>query len=90
MRAIGWAPSKASSEPMTSAAAPSVIPGALPAVTEPPSGWKAGLSFASASREVSDRGPSSVLTTVSPFRPGTVTGTISSSKRPASWAAIAR
>ena len=36
---------------MTSAAAPSVMPGALPAVTVPPSGWKAGFSFASASSD---------------------------------------
>ena len=75
---------------MTSAAAPSVMPGALPAVTVPPSGWKAGFSLASASRLESARGPSSTLTTVGPFLPGTVTGTISSSKRPASCAAMAR
>ena len=66
------------------------MPGALPAVTVPPSGWNAGFSFSSASSVESERGPSSAATMVSPFLPGTVTGTISSSNRPASCAAIAR
>ena len=46
------------------------MPGALPAVTVPPSGWKAGFSFASASSVESERGPSSAPTIVSPFLPG--------------------
>ncbi len=70
MRAIGWAPFSASSDAITSAAAPSVMPGALPAVTVPPSGWKAGRSLASASSVESARGPSSAEMTVSPFLPG--------------------
>jgi hypothetical protein len=65
------------------------MPGALPAVTVPPSGWKAGLSFASASALVSARGASSLSIVVGPYLPGTVTGTISSSNAPDSWAAIA-
>ncbi len=82
------------------AAAPSVIPGALPAVTVPssapprssPAGSsKAGFRRASASAVVSRRGLSSTSTTVSrPFASRTVTGAISSAKRPPSWAATAR
>src|SRR6516225_6392963 len=47
-----------SAEVTISAAAPSLVPGALPAVTVPP-GLKAGLSLAKASRVVSARGDSS-------------------------------
>ena len=61
--------------------APSLTPGALPAVVVP-SGSKTGWSAASFSSVVSRRIPSSAIT--SP------TATISSSKRPASCAAAAR
>src|SRR3954449_9285663 len=67
---------------------PSFTPGELPAVCEP---WSplSGLSFASVSSDESRRGPSSTSTTVSPFLPLTVTGTISSGRRPSSVALIA-
>ena len=87
---MGVAPSSASSPAITSAAAPSVMPGALPAVTVPPSGWNAGFSFASASVDVSRRGFSSTLTVSGPFLPWTVTGTSSASNAPLSMAAMAR
>ena len=64
-----------SSDAITSAAAPSLIPDELPAVTVPPA-RNAGFSAASFSSVVSGRGCSS--RTTSP------TGTSSSSKRPAS------
>ena len=66
----------------TTAAAPSEIGEAVPAVMVP-SGRKLGRSLASDSRVVSARTPSSAVTTVSPRRLFTVTGTISSSNRPA-------
>ena len=78
------------------AAAPSDICDELPAVTVPFM-WNAGLSAASASSEVSARGPSSILKMIS-VRFGllplgvvklTGTGTISSSNLPASMAAKA-
>ena len=73
----------------SSAAAPSFTPLALPAVTVP-SGRTTPLSLASASRLVS-RGCSSLLTMIaSPFFCGTVTGTISASKKPDFCAATAR
>ena len=82
-----------SAEATRVAAAPSFSGLELPAVTVPPS-LKTGGSFARRSSDVSRRGPSSASTTVSPpffpdAGPGTVTGTISSSNRPASWAATA-
>ena len=40
------------------------MPGALPAVTVPPSGWKAGFSLASASSDVSRPRVLSASTTV--------------------------
>ena len=101
IRASGLRPRRSTSRSLatTVAAAPSVIPGALPAVTVPsiaeprssPSGRaKAGLSRARASIVESRRGPSSMLTIVSrPFASRTVTGASSASKRPASIAAIA-
>ncbi len=92
IRAIGAKPSRsARSRPTTSrAAAPSFRPEELPAVTVP-SVLKAGRSAASFSASVSGRGCSSVSTTIAgPFRCGTSTGTISSSKRPSSMAAAAR
>ena len=82
----------------TTAAAPSLICDELPAVTVPLT-WNAGRSFASASTDVSRRGPSSAEITTSVVAIGLeaegvsrvdVTGTISSVKRPASCAARAR
>jgi hypothetical protein len=83
----------------TVAAAPSVMPGALPAVTVPsvasprssPAGSaKTGFRRARAWALVSRRGPSSVVTTASrPFASRIVTAAVSASKRPASMAAIA-
>ena len=84
IRAIGFTPERfaRSAEVTTSAAAPSFTPGALPAVTVPPS-LKAGLSFASASSDVSSRGPSSTAkATASPFFWGMGTGRISSLNLP--------
>ena len=67
---------------------PVTMPEALPAVTVP-SLAKAGRSLASASMVVPCFGCSSSATTVSPRRPLTVTGAISSLKRPAFCAASA-
>ena len=88
MRANGVMPSsRALVSLMTiTAAAPSLSGQALPAVTVPPS-RNTGLRPASPSRVVPGRGPSSLVTT-SPL--GVVTGMISRSKKPASWAATAR
>jgi hypothetical protein len=73
----------------SSAQAPSFTPLALPAVTVP-SGRTTPLSLASDSRLVS-RGCSSLLTmTESPFFCGTLTGTISASKKPDFCEATAR
>ena len=90
IRAIGTTPraSAADARIKTSAAAPSLIPDALPAVTVP-SLAKAGRSFASVSTEVPCFGCSSSDTITSPLRPLIVTGTISSVKRPAFCAASA-
>ena len=90
--AIGRSPSSRarSASTRSSAAAPSLMPELLPAVTVPPV-LNAGLSAASASAEVSGRGCSSRSTTVdAPLRPATVTGTSWPSNRPASMAATAR
>ena len=91
MRASGVTPRRAASWSVisTTAAAPSLIPEALPAVTVPPSRRKLGRSFCSTSKVVPCLGYSSASTTVSPLRPGTLTATISSLKRPAFWAASA-
>ncbi len=63
----------AASEAMISAAAPSLTPEALPAVTVPPCRNGVG-SFSSASSEVSARGCSSLSTTIGSFlRCGIVT-----------------
>ena len=72
----------------TSAPAPSLTPGELPAVCDP--FLTSPGSLASASSDEPRRGASSTSTTVSPFRPVTVTDTISSASRPSSVAAIAR
>jgi hypothetical protein len=67
---------------MISAAAPSLTPDALPAVTEPPA-RNGALSLASCSSVVSGRGCSSVSTTIgSPLRRGISTATISLARRP--------
>src|SRR6266850_1237653 len=85
MRAIGFFPLLFPHplDPMTSAAAPSLIPEALPAVTTPPS--NRGLSFASWSSVASRRGCSSRLI-VSPaasfFLAGKVMAWISPWKNP--------
>jgi len=73
----------------TTADAPSLTPGALPAVTVP-SFLNAGFNARNASIVVSRRGDSSVSNvTGSPFLPGISTGTISRRNMPASIAAIA-
>src|SRR5258708_6597570 len=72
----------------TTAAAPSLIPEALPAVTVP-SFSNAGLSLAIESSVAPWRGYSSVSTTMSPLRDLMVTGTISSLNLPAFCAASA-
>ena len=72
----------------TTAAAPSLMPDALPAVTVP-SFSKAGFSLAIASTVAPWRGYSSALTMMSPLRVLMVTGTISSLNLPAFCAASA-
>jgi len=72
----------------TRALAPSFKPGAFPGVTVP-SFSNDGLSAASASSEVSLRGPSSFSITVGAFFPGISTATVSALKRHASIAATA-
>ena len=65
----------------SSPAAPSLVPGAFPAVTVP-SLLKAGFNFASASSEVSSRGDSSYfITRGSPLFCGTSIGKICASKK---------
>ena len=65
----------------TTAAAPSLVPGALPAVTVP-SFLNAARSLARASSEVSSRGDSSLLMTMgAPFFCGISMGTICASKK---------
>ena len=88
IRARGLQPtSRALSSDMTStAAAPSLSGHAFPAVTVP-SSRNAGLSWPSFSSVVPGRGPSSLDTSVPS---GVVTGTISRSKWPDSWASTAR
>ena len=78
------------SDAITRAAAPSLTPEALPAVTLR-SGPLTPLSFDSCSAVVPGRGCSSTETiSGSPFFCGIVTGTISSAKTPAAWAAAQR
>jgi hypothetical protein len=77
------------SDVTTSALAPSLRPGAFPAVTVPPSFLKAGLSRASDSALVSFRGASSAEIVVGPPFPCTGTGSVSALNLPASIAAIA-
>ena len=85
--AIGLTPSSLafSSLITTMAAAPSLIPEALPAVTMP-SFLKAGFRRARVSTVVPGRGPSSVSTITEPFLPLTSTGTISSLNLPSAMA----
>ena len=71
------------------AASPSTIPDAFPAVTSP-SFLKYGLSPARVSGVVLGRGCSSESNTRWPFRSASSTGTISSANRPASRAALVR
>ena len=72
---------------ITTADAPSFMPEALPAVTDPvPSRRKAGRSLASFSRVVSGLGCLSVSNTKEDLRSWTSTGRSSSLKSPASWA----
>ena len=73
----------------TSAAAPSQMPDALPAVTTP-SFLKTGPSFASVSSVVCGRGCSSLLKLVVPFFETSVDGSISSLKSPRSSAEAQR
>ncbi len=90
MRASGFSPRFLASLAVisTTAAAPSLMPEALPAVTVP-SLSKAGLSFAASSILAPSRIYSSSATIVSPFRVFTVTGAISSLNLPAFLAASA-
>ena len=71
----------------TTAAAPSLIPDALPAVTNPPSFPEQHFSFESDSAVVPARGPSSVTKSTMSFFTLTGTGTISSLNLPAAIAA---
>ena len=90
IRASGSSPRALASAALisTSAAAPSLSPEALAAVTEP-SFVKAGFSPCMASSVAPWRMNSSLSTTTSPLRPLIVTGAISSSNRPAFCAASA-
>ena len=90
MRTSGVMPRRAASASVISrvAAAPSLMPDALPAVTVP-SLSKAGRSFCIASSVAPWRIYSSWSTIVSPLRPLTVTATISSLNLPAFCAASA-
>src|SRR6059058_3654080 len=90
MRASGFSPRLSASVAVIStiAAAPSLMPDALPAVTVPFLS-KAGRSFDRTSTVVPCFGCSSVSTMASPRRVVTLTGTISSLKRPAFCAASA-
>src|SRR5205085_122536 len=79
----------ASSVAMISAAAPSLTPEALPAVTVP-SGRTIGFSIASASTDVSRGCSSRFTTTGSPLRWGISTALISESNRPLACAGAAQ
>ena len=81
--------STASWSAMRMAAAPSLMPEALAAVTRPPSGLKAGFSLPIFSMDTSPLMYSSVLNSTISFLTLTGTGTISSLKRPESRAAAA-
>ena len=81
-RGLSWYCSIAASEAISTAAAPSLMPDAFPAVTVP-SAVTTGFSFAKASKVVDARGCSSVSTTIgSPLRCGIFTGMISCVKKP--------
>ena len=90
MRASGSRPRLRASDwrMSTTQAAPSLMPEALPAVTVPPR-LKAGRRAARLSGVTPSRIYSSSPTTVSPLRVLTVTGVISSLKRPSRRAASA-
>ena len=87
--AIGVTPSSLafSSLITTTAAAPSLIPDALPAVTSPPSLPEQQRNLESDSAVVPGRGPSSLTKSTISFLTLTGTGTISSSNLPAAIAA---
>src|SRR5690606_33077117 len=91
-RAMGFAPraSAALRSMSTTAAAPSLMPEALPAVTVPFSGTNTGLSFARSSRDALLRTCSSVSKTTVPLRDLISIGRIWSRKRPSAMAAAAR
>src|SRR4051794_18956967 len=91
MRARGLHPrdSAVSAPASTSAAAPSLIGGALPAVMVP-SFWKAGRSDGSLSGSPFVGVSSSMTRRGGPFRCGTSTGTISPLNFPSAWARRAR
>ena len=86
--AIGVTPSSFafSSLITTIAAAPSLIPEALPAVTSPPSLPEQHFNFAKDSAVVPGRGPSSFTKSTISFLTFTGTGTISSSNLPSAIA----
>jgi hypothetical protein len=92
-RASGAAPTRRALSDVvtTSAAAPSLMPDAFPAVTDP-SLANAGLSAPSVSAVVPARGYSSVrkVTVARPFFAGISTGTISAANRPSRIASAAR
>ena len=91
MRAIGASPSALSPASLqtSAAAAPSLIPAALPAVITPSAATV--RSVASVSTLTSRRGCSSASKMkLLPLRPGTSIGTISPARRPASIASRAR
>ena len=90
MRASGSMPRRSASSALMrrTPAAPSLMPEALPAVTDP-SLANAGLSFCMFSIVAPWRTYSSLSTTMSPFRVLTVNGTISSPNLPDFCAASA-
>ncbi len=91
-RAIGSTPSLSAVSPARTSieAAPSVIPLEFPAVTDPLSGSKTGLSSANPSVVTPARGCSSRSIVSVPFRVSISTGATSRSKRPSRHAASAR
>ena len=86
--AVGLRPLVASDS--TSAPAPSLTPGELPAVWSPPCRRAPGSSASVSSARVRGAGPRRPRPTVSPLRDLTVTGTISSGRRPSSVASSAQ
>ena len=91
MRASGFQPRAAavSAPASTSAAAPSLIDDALPAVTVP-SFWNAGRSAPSFATSPRPGSSSSATTVGGPLRCAISTGTISPRNLPSAWARSAR